>query len=124
MATETKRIKQALAVTAEPAAQTPRSLPNALDLLRGLNDVARALEPFHEGNSSLRHVAEGVENLLGPEGVAILTRVRPGEYVFRHVTGVLHECNGFALSGPCCALLDEVLRRDEVILFHRRQKNP
>jgi len=124
MATETKRTKQAPGTTVATTAQAPRSLPNALDLLRGLNEVARSLEPFHEGNSSLRHVAEGVERLLGPEGVAIVTRVRPGEYVFRHVTGVLHEWNGFTVSGPTCALLDEVLRRDEVILFHRRQRTP
>ena len=124
MATETRRIRQAPSAPIEPTAPAARSLPNALDLLRGLNDVARSLEPFHEGRSSLRHVADGVERLLAPEGIAILTRVRPGEYVFRHVSGVLHEWNGFTLSGPTCALLDEVLRRDDVVLFHRRQKNP
>jgi HD-GYP domain-containing protein (c-di-GMP phosphodiesterase class II) len=124
MATETRRIRQAPSAPIESTALTTRPLPNALDLLRGLNDVARSLEPFHEGRSSLRHVADGVERLLAPEGIAILTRVRPGEYVFRHVAGVLHEWNGFTLSGPSCALLDEVLRRDDVVLFHRRQKNP
>src|SRR5690349_4986117 len=126
MATETKRIRHAPA----PAAKTPtglpspRPLPSALELLRGMNDIARSLEPFHEGTSSLRHVAEGVERLLHPDGVAILTRVRPGEYMFRHVAGVLHEWDAFTLGGPPCDLLDEVLRRDDVILFHRRQQNP
>ena len=125
MATETRRIKQAPNPTSgDPAAPPPRTLPNALELLRGLNEVARSLEPFHEGTSSLRRVAEGVTKLLHPDGVAILTRVRPGEYAFLHVEGVLHEWNGFAISGPSTTLLDEVLRRDDVILFHRRQRSP
>jgi hypothetical protein len=126
MATETKRPRHASA--SAPAASTAKPeigrLPSALELLRGLNDVARSLEPFHEGNSSLRHVAEGVERLLHPDGIAILTRVRPGEYTFRHVSGVLHEWGGFTLGGPSCLLLDELLRRDDAILFHRRQRNP
>lgn len=122
MATETKRITHATASAAAPA--DARTLPSALELLRGLNDVARSLEPFHEGASSLRHVATGVERLLRPDGVAILTRVRPGEYVFRHVQGVLQEWSDFTLAGASCELLDELLRRDEVVLFHRRQKTP
>ena len=122
MATETKRTTHAHAPAA--ASVDARSLPTALALLRGLNDVARSLEPFHEGTSSLRHVANGVEQLLRPEGVAVLTRVRPGEYVFRHVQGVLQEWSEFTLAGPSCQLLDELLRRDEVVLFHRRQRTP
>jgi len=126
MATETKRTKPAPASAAKTPTglPSPRALPSALELLRGMNDVARSLEPFHEGTSSLHHVAEGVERLLHPDGVAILTRVRPGEYMFRHVAGVLHEWEGFTLGGPPCDLLDEVLRRDDVVLFHRRQQNP
>jgi HD-GYP domain-containing protein (c-di-GMP phosphodiesterase class II) len=122
MATETKRTAHAPATAAAPA--ETRDLPSALELLRGLNDVARSLEPFHEGTSSLHHVAAGVERLLKPHGVAILTRVRPGEYVFRHVHGVLQVWADFTLAGPSCALLDELLRRDEIVLFHRRQKSP
>ena len=122
MATDTKRTAHAPASAAEPA--DARTLPSALELLRGLNDVARSLEPFHEGASSLRHVATGVERLLRPDGVAILTRLRPGEYVFRLVQGVLQEWAEFTVTGPSCDLLDELLRRDEVVLFHRRQKTP
>jgi HD-GYP domain-containing protein (c-di-GMP phosphodiesterase class II) len=126
MATETKRTRTAPAPAAKATPTTPavRGLPNALELLRGLNDVARSLEPFHEGTSSLRHVAEGAERLLKPDGIAILARVRPGEYAFRHVSGVLHEWGDFTLGGPPCDLLDELLRRDDVILFHRRQRSP
>jgi HD-GYP domain-containing protein (c-di-GMP phosphodiesterase class II) len=121
MATDTKRTHLG-ATTADRAAA--RTLPSAIELLRGLNDVARSLEPFHEGTSSLRHVATGVERLFRADGVAVLARVRPGEYVFRHVSGVLQEWEEFTLSGACCGLLDEILRRDDVVLFHRRQKSP
>ncbi|HSQ60004.1 MAG TPA: HD domain-containing phosphohydrolase [Acidobacteriota bacterium] len=119
MATQTKRTQP---TTVAPP--TARSLPSALEIIRGLNEVARSLEPFHAGTSSLEQVAIGVERLLRPQGVAILTRLRPGEYAFRHTSGVLHEWTGYTLSGEPCALLDEVLRRDEVILFHHRQRTP
>ncbi len=119
MATQTKRTKPTTV-----AAPGTRNLPSALEIIRGLNEVARSLEPFHEGTSSLEQVACGVDRLLRPKGVAILTRLRPGEIAFRHATGVLHECSGFTLSGRPCALLEDLLLRDEVVLFHTRQQSP
>jgi putative nucleotidyltransferase with HDIG domain len=123
MATETKRTKPTTAAAAAAVAEG-RNLPNSVEIIRGLNDVARSLEPFHEGTSSLEQVARGVDRLLRPEGVAILVRPRPGEVAFRHATGVLHEWNGFTLTGEPCALLDDLLLRDEVVLDHTRQRSP
>jgi GAF domain-containing protein len=119
MATETKR--SAAKTVVAPAA---RNLPSALELIRGVNEVARSLEPFHAGSSSLHQVADSVDRLLRPDGMAILTRQRPGEYAFRQAHGVLQEWDGFTLAGEPCSLLDEVLRRDDVVLFHRRQRTP
>jgi putative nucleotidyltransferase with HDIG domain len=119
MATETKRAKPTTV-----ALRAARNLPSAVEIIRGLNDVARSLEPFHAGTSSLEQVAQGVVRLLKPDGVAILTRPRPGEVAFRHATGVLREWEGYTLSGEAAALLDELLRRDEVVLFHTRQHTP
>jgi HD-GYP domain-containing protein (c-di-GMP phosphodiesterase class II) len=106
------------------AAPESEPLPGALALLSGLNHVARSLAPFDPEATSLAQVAEGARRILKPDGIAILIREPTGEYTFRTVEGVLSEWSRFVLSGSAVALLDTLLARDSVILFHRKQRSP
>jgi len=108
----------------EVAAPAAEPLPGALALLTGLNHVARSLAPFSADATSLAQVAEGVRRILKPDGIAILIREASGDYTFRTVDGVLSEWANFVLSGSATSLLDTLLERDTVILFHRRQRSP
>jgi len=108
----------------EVAAPAAEPLPGALALLTGLNHVARSLAPFDADATSLAQVAEGVRRILKPDGIAILIREASGDYTFRTVDGVLSEWANFVLSGSATSLLDTLLERDTVILFHRRQRSP
>ncbi len=119
MATKTRAPSQPNVIT--PASE---SLPGALALLTGLNQVARSLVPFEAGNTSLAQVVEGASRILHPDGIAILVRDREGEYVFKVVDGVLSEWNHFVLSGGGIELLDGLLARDSVTLFQRKQRTP
>ena len=119
MATKTRALSQTSVIT--PAAE---SLPGALALLTGLNQVARSLVPFEAGSTSLAQVVEGARRILNPDGIAILVRDREGEYVFKVVEGVLTEWNHFVLSGSSVELLDGLLARDSVTLFQRKQRTP
>lgn len=106
------------------AAPVTEPLPGALALLSGLNHVARSLAPFDPEATSLAQVAEGTRRILKPDGIAILIREPSGEYTFRTVEGVLSEWSRFVLSGSAVALLDTLLARDSVVLFHRKQRSP
>src|SRR5262245_30215385 len=108
----------------EVAAPAAEPLPGPLALLTGLNHVARTLAPFDPDATSLAQVAEGVRRILRPDGIAILLREPKGDYSFRIVDGVLSEWANFVLSGSAVSLLDTLLERDTVVLFHRRQKSP
>ena len=119
MATKTKTPKRDN--IAEPEST---GLPSALALLTGLNDVARSLVPLHASDSSLHQVAEGTRRLLKPDGIAILARSRPGEYVFRFADGSLSEWDGFSLSGVSTELMEALFLLDTVTVFHRKQRSP
>ncbi|HEY6221422.1 MAG TPA: HD domain-containing phosphohydrolase, partial [Candidatus Eisenbacteria bacterium] len=103
-------------------ARAAETLPGALALLNGLDQVARSLVPFEAGDTSLAQVVEGARRLLNPDGVAILIRDKEGEYVFKAAEGVLSEWRQFVLAGSGIELLDEFLKRDTVTLFQRKQR--
>jgi HD-GYP domain-containing protein (c-di-GMP phosphodiesterase class II) len=106
------------------AAAVPASLPGALALLEGVNEVARSLVPLHEDSVALHHVADGTRRLLRPDGIAILTREKPGECLFRYADGSLVEWQGYVLSGSSAELMEELFLLDSVTLFHRKQRSP
>jgi HD-GYP domain-containing protein (c-di-GMP phosphodiesterase class II) len=90
-----------------------------------VNDVARALVPFHEGSvGGLHQVVEGARRLLHPDGIAILTRERPGECLFRHADGALADWSGYALAGGSAELMEALFLLDSVTVFHRKQRSP
>jgi HD-GYP domain-containing protein (c-di-GMP phosphodiesterase class II) len=93
-------------------------------LLEGVNDVARSLVSFNEDSVALHHVAEGTRRLLRPDGIAILTREKPGECLFRYADGSLAEWQGYVLSGSSAELMEELFLLDSVTLFHRKQRSP
>jgi len=103
-------------------AHAAETLPGALALLNGLDQVARSLVPFEAGETSLAQVVEGARRLLNPDGVAILIRDKEGEYVFKAAEGVLAEWRQFVLLGSGVELLDAFLKRDTVTLFQRKQR--
>jgi hypothetical protein len=119
MATQTRTDRRRTAPA--PAAS---GLPSALALLEGLNDVARSLVPLHASDSSLHQVAEGTRRLLRPDGIAILTRERPEECVFRYADGTLGEWSGYALSGVSAELMEALFLLDTVTVFQRKQRSP
>ena len=106
------------------AAPVSGSLPGALALLEGVNDVARSLIPINEDSVALHHVAEGTRRLLRPDGIAILTREKPGECLFRYADGSLAEWQGYVLSGSSAELMEALFLLDSVTLFHRKQRSP
>jgi HD-GYP domain-containing protein (c-di-GMP phosphodiesterase class II) len=106
------------------AAAVPATLPGALALLEGVNEVARSLIPFHEDSVALHQVAEGTRRLLRPDGIAILTREKPGECLFRYAEGSLAEWQGYLLSGSSAELMEALFLLDSVTLFHRKQRSP
>ena len=116
MATKTR------ATNRPTAAHAAETLPGALALLNGLDQVARSLVPFEAGGTSLAQVVEGARRLLNPDGVAILIRDKDGEYTFMAAEGVLAEWRHFVLAGSGVELLDEFLKRDTVTLFQRKQR--
>jgi HD domain len=99
------------------------ALPGPLALLIGLNHVARSLVPFDPDRTSLAQVAGGARRILHPDGVAILIR-RGSEYAFLVAEGILAEWLDFTLAGSGAELLDRLLERDSVTLYHRRQRSP
>jgi len=119
MATKTRATSRHAAV-----AHAAETIPSALALLNGLDQVARSLVPFEAGDTSLAQVVEGARRLLNPDGVAILIRDKQGEYTFKAAEGVLSEWNQFVLSGGVVELLDSFLKRDTVTLFQRKQRTP
>jgi HD-GYP domain-containing protein (c-di-GMP phosphodiesterase class II) len=102
----------------------PSSLPGALALIEGMNDVARSLVPFHSDSVALHQVAAGMRRLLNADGLAIMTRERPGECLFRYADGTLAEWSGYLLSGSSAELMETLFLRDSVSLFHRKQRSP
>jgi len=116
MATKTR------ATSRPTVAHAAETLPGALALLNGLDQVARSLVPFEAGGTSLAQVVEGARRLLNPDGVAILIRDKDGEYTFMAAEGVLAEWRQFVLAGSGVELLDEFLKRDTVTLFQRKQR--
>ena len=117
MATKTRATSRHATV-----ARAAETLPGALALLNGLDQVARSLVPFEAGDTSLAQVVEGARRLLNPDGVAILIRDKEGEYAFMAAEGVLSEWRQFVLAGSGVELLDEFLKRDTVTLFQRKQR--
>jgi hypothetical protein len=111
---------------AAPRAHTPvtSGLPGALALIEGVNEVARSLVPFHSDSVALHQVAEGMRRLLNPDGIAILTRERPGECLFRYADGSLAEWSGYVLSGSSAELMEALFLLDSVTLFHKKQRSP
>jgi HD domain/GAF domain len=105
-------------------ASVSSGLPGALALIEGVNEVARALVPFHSDSLALHQVAEGMRRLLQPDGIAILTRERPGECLFRYADGSLAEWSGYVLSGSSAELMEALFLLDSVTLFHRKQRSP
>jgi len=120
MATKTRALKEETVV----APPEPGGLPSPLELLAGLNDVARSLVPLQASDSSLHQVAEGTRRLLRPDGIAILASSQPGECVFRFADGALAEWDGFALSGASSGLMEALFLLDNVTVFHRKQRSP
>src|SRR5439155_1144139 len=116
MATKTR------ATNRPTVAHAAETLPGALALLNGLDQVARSLVPFEAGGTSLAQVVEGARRLLNPDGVAILIRDKDGEYTFMAAEGVLAEWRQFVLAGSGVELLDEFLKRDTVTPFQRKQR--
>ena len=102
----------------------PSGLPGALALIEGVNDVARSLVPFHSDSVALHQVAAGMRRLLTPDGIAILTRERPGECLFRYADGTLSEWSGYLLSGSSAELMEALFVLDSVSLFQRKQRSP
>lgn len=105
-------------------APVPSGLPGALALLEGMNEVARSLVPFHSDSVALHQVAAGMRRLLNPDGIAILTRERPGECLFRYADGSLGEWSGYVLSGSSAELMEALFLLDSVTLFHKKQRSP
>jgi HD-GYP domain-containing protein (c-di-GMP phosphodiesterase class II) len=121
MAPQNRLTIQKTLVAATPV---PSGLPGALALLEGVNEVARSMVPFHEDSIALHQVAEGTRRLLRPDGIAILTRDRPGECLFRYADGSLAEWSGYVLSGSSAELMEALFLLDTVTLFHRKQRSP
>jgi HD-GYP domain-containing protein (c-di-GMP phosphodiesterase class II) len=119
MATHTRAAKPSPVVTPQD-----ERLPSALALLNGLNHVTRSLVPYDPEGTSLSQVVERAGRVLRPDGMAILVRERPGEYKFQVTHGVLCEWDQFTLSGPGSLLLDTLLERNSVVIFHRKQRSP
>ncbi|HEX7077227.1 MAG TPA: HD domain-containing phosphohydrolase [Candidatus Eisenbacteria bacterium] len=119
MATQTRATSKSTVVAAGAS-----GLPSALALLQGLNDVARSLVPLSASDSSLGPVAAGARRLLRPDGIAILTRERPGECLFRHAEGRLEEWSGYMLAGMSSELMEALFLLDSVTLFHKKQRSP
>jgi HD-GYP domain-containing protein (c-di-GMP phosphodiesterase class II) len=117
MATQARAPSQTKIVAPPAAPVSP-----AAELLAGINEVARELVPYEVSGSTLDQVVEGVGRLLQPDGTAILVRERHGDYVFERADGVLSEWSRFVLSGHGTELLEELLRGDAVVLFHRKQR--
>lgn len=125
MATQTRHPSRSTRIARAAAhAVIPSGLPGALALIEGVNEVARSLVPFHSDSVALHQVADGMRRLLNPDGIAILTRERPGECLFRHADGTLAEWSGYVLSGSSAELMEALFLLDSVTLFHKKQRSP